>query len=67
MAPFPDRFETVTYCYRDQAWIVDGRVGSCGHQDPTPGYEADCKRASIGCFSCHHAGESHPSDCAHCH
>ena len=45
----------VVYCYDLQAWIVDGRIETCGIKG--------CQ----GCNRCMMAGESHPTDCPDCH
>ena len=50
----------VTYCYRLQAWIEDGKVGTCGHATDAFG------NRQVGCHACDHAGESHPADCPDC-
>ena len=41
------------YCYQVQAWIEAGKVGTCGHQEPSP-----------TCYACQHAGEAH--ECGSC-
>ncbi len=54
---------TQRYCYEHQAWIIDGKVSRCGHQDPSEGFEAQCALASLRCYPCAHEGEIHPADC----
>lgn len=36
------------YCYRVQAWLVNGRVDKCGHREKFD-----------GCYGCQHSGEQH--------
>jgi hypothetical protein len=50
---------TTVFCYRLQAWIVNGLVDpkGCGHPD-----SMEC-----ACYSKNHAGEQHPQDCPDCH
>ena len=50
------------YCYRDQTWIVGGKVARCGHRKPVT-YPI----TSPACYACAHAGEPHPINCPNCH
>jgi len=48
----------IRYCYRLQAWVVEGHIPDCGHP----------ARMRPGCcYAGDHAGDPHPIDCPDCH
>ena len=58
----PNEENEMSYCYRLQAWIIDGKVSGCGHPEIKAGHWT----FSPPCYSCNHEGEIHPADCPDC-